>query len=132
MEIKKVGVIGAGQMGNGIAHVCALSGFEVLLNDVSKERMEAGLATNLVIGTDRRSYHLELRSTASAWTPVVSWRYPPGELIAHPGRLDNVPEVRGAEQDIPEREEHGEVAAAVATLVPLADRVVQPVPPCGL
>ncbi|MGE0007914.1 MAG: 3-hydroxyacyl-CoA dehydrogenase NAD-binding domain-containing protein, partial [Parvibaculaceae bacterium] len=45
MQIKKVGVIGAGQMGNGIAHVCALSGFEVLLNDVSKERMEAGLAT---------------------------------------------------------------------------------------
>ena len=45
MEIRKVGVIGAGQMGNGIAHVCALSGFEVLLNDVSKERMEAGLAT---------------------------------------------------------------------------------------
>ncbi|WP_119390462.1 3-hydroxybutyryl-CoA dehydrogenase [Taklimakanibacter lacteus] len=45
MQIKKVGVIGAGQMGNGIAHVCALSGFTVLLNDVSKERMEAGLAT---------------------------------------------------------------------------------------
>jgi 3-hydroxybutyryl-CoA dehydrogenase len=45
MQIKKVGVIGAGQMGNGIAHVCALSGFSVLLNDVSKERMEAGLAT---------------------------------------------------------------------------------------
>ena len=45
MQIKKVGVIGAGQMGNGIAHVCALSGFEVFLNDLSKERMEAGLAT---------------------------------------------------------------------------------------
>jgi 3-hydroxybutyryl-CoA dehydrogenase len=45
MQIKKVGVIGAGQMGNGIAHVCALSGFTVLLNDLSKERMEAGLAT---------------------------------------------------------------------------------------
>ena len=45
MQIKKVGVIGAGQMGNGIAHVCALSGFSVLLNDVSQERIEAGLAT---------------------------------------------------------------------------------------
>jgi 3-hydroxybutyryl-CoA dehydrogenase len=45
MQINKVGVIGAGQMGNGIAHVCALSGFTVLLNDLSKERMEAGLAT---------------------------------------------------------------------------------------
>lgn len=45
MNIRKVGVIGAGQMGNGIAHVCALAGCEVLLNDVSKERIEAGLAT---------------------------------------------------------------------------------------
>jgi 3-hydroxybutyryl-CoA dehydrogenase len=45
MQIKKVGVIGAGQMGNGIAHVCALAGFEVGLNDVSKDRIEAGLAT---------------------------------------------------------------------------------------
>jgi 3-hydroxybutyryl-CoA dehydrogenase len=45
MNIRKVGVIGAGQMGNGIAHVCALAGCEVLLNDVSKERVEAGLAT---------------------------------------------------------------------------------------
>ena len=45
MQIKKVGVIGAGQMGNGIAHVCALAGYEVGLNDVSKDRIEAGLAT---------------------------------------------------------------------------------------
>ncbi len=45
MNIRKVGVIGAGQMGNGIAHVCALAGCEVLLNDISKERIEAGLAT---------------------------------------------------------------------------------------
>ena len=44
-EIRKVGVIGAGQMGNGIAHVCALAGFDVVLNDVDKERIEAGLAT---------------------------------------------------------------------------------------
>ncbi|MGB5950273.1 MAG: 3-hydroxybutyryl-CoA dehydrogenase [Parvibaculum sp.] len=45
MNIRKVGVIGAGQMGNGIAHVCALAGCEVLLNDTSRERIEAGLAT---------------------------------------------------------------------------------------
>ena len=43
--IDKVGVIGAGQMGHGIAQVCAASGFQVLLNDVSEERIEAGLAT---------------------------------------------------------------------------------------
>ncbi|HUR43001.1 MAG TPA: 3-hydroxybutyryl-CoA dehydrogenase [Aestuariivirga sp.] len=45
MQIKKVGVIGAGQMGNGIAQVCAQAGFDVGLNDVSKDRIEAGLAT---------------------------------------------------------------------------------------
>ena len=45
MQISKVGVIGAGQMGNGIAHVCALAGYDVTLNDISAERVEAGLAT---------------------------------------------------------------------------------------
>jgi len=38
-EIKTVGVIGAGQMGSGIAHVCALAGYEVLLNDLSPDRI---------------------------------------------------------------------------------------------
>jgi 3-hydroxybutyryl-CoA dehydrogenase len=45
MTIHRVGVIGAGQMGNGIAHVCALAGFNVALNDVSEERVKAGIAT---------------------------------------------------------------------------------------
>ena len=40
MEIERVGVIGAGQMGNGIAHVFALAGYEVLLNDVSAEALD--------------------------------------------------------------------------------------------
>ncbi len=44
-NIKNIGVIGAGQMGNGIAHVCALAGFPVLMNDVSGERIKEGLAT---------------------------------------------------------------------------------------
>jgi 3-hydroxybutyryl-CoA dehydrogenase len=45
LDIRKVGVIGAGQMGNGIAHVCALSGFSVLLNDISLDRVKSSLAT---------------------------------------------------------------------------------------
>jgi 3-hydroxybutyryl-CoA dehydrogenase len=45
LNIQTVGVIGAGQMGNGIAHVCALAGFSVMLNDVSGDRIKAGLAT---------------------------------------------------------------------------------------
>ena len=44
-NIRKVGVIGAGQMGSGIAHVCALAGLNVLLNDVSADRIKAGIAT---------------------------------------------------------------------------------------
>ena len=44
VDIKTVGVIGAGQMGTGIAHVCALAGYSVLLHDVSRERIDAGVA----------------------------------------------------------------------------------------
>jgi 3-hydroxybutyryl-CoA dehydrogenase len=43
--IRKVGVIGAGQMGNGIAHVCALAGYPVLINDVAPDRIKDALAT---------------------------------------------------------------------------------------
>jgi 3-hydroxybutyryl-CoA dehydrogenase len=43
VKIKSVGVIGAGQMGTGIAHVVALGGYDVLLHDVSAERLEAGM-----------------------------------------------------------------------------------------
>jgi 3-hydroxybutyryl-CoA dehydrogenase len=44
-KLRKIGVVGAGQMGNGIAHVCALAGLDVLLNDLSEDRIKAGLAT---------------------------------------------------------------------------------------
>ena len=45
VTIKKVGVIGSGQMGNGIAHVAALAGMDVILNDVSADRVKSALAT---------------------------------------------------------------------------------------
>ncbi|MHA1544827.1 MAG: 3-hydroxybutyryl-CoA dehydrogenase [Alphaproteobacteria bacterium] len=45
MTIKSVGIVGAGQMGNGIAHVCALAGIDVVLNDITRERTQAALAT---------------------------------------------------------------------------------------
>jgi 3-hydroxybutyryl-CoA dehydrogenase len=44
-KISKIGVIGAGQMGSGIAHVCALAGYDVLINDLNEEAIESGLAT---------------------------------------------------------------------------------------
>jgi 3-hydroxybutyryl-CoA dehydrogenase len=40
MEISRIGVVGAGQMGNGIAHVLSLAGYEVLLTDVSEEAID--------------------------------------------------------------------------------------------
>ncbi len=44
MPIRKIGIIGAGQMGSGIAHVVALSGYDVVMNDLAKERVEAAFA----------------------------------------------------------------------------------------
>jgi 3-hydroxybutyryl-CoA dehydrogenase len=45
VTVRKVGVIGSGQMGNGIAHVAALAGFDVVLSDVSADRVKSALAT---------------------------------------------------------------------------------------
>ena len=44
-DIKTVGVVGAGQMGNGIAHVSALAGYDVILNDISQDALEKGVET---------------------------------------------------------------------------------------
>jgi 3-hydroxybutyryl-CoA dehydrogenase len=44
IEIKTVGIIGAGQMGSGIAHVCSLAGLDVRMNDRDPERLKSGLA----------------------------------------------------------------------------------------
>ena len=45
MAIKTVGIVGAGQMGAGIAHVFAMAGYDVLLNDVSAEGLTRALAS---------------------------------------------------------------------------------------
>ncbi len=45
MDVKSVGVIGAGQMGNGIAHVLALADYDVLLNDVNQDALDSAMAT---------------------------------------------------------------------------------------
>ena len=43
MDIQKIGVIGAGQMGNGIAHVMALAEYDVLLNDIDQDALNNAL-----------------------------------------------------------------------------------------
>src|SRR6516225_7555763 len=66
-SVRKIGIIGAGQMGNGIAHVCALSGFHVLLNDIAPDRVAQGLATingNLARQVSRQRITDEQRQAA--------------------------------------------------------------------
>jgi 3-hydroxybutyryl-CoA dehydrogenase len=41
--IRKIGIVGTGQMGNGIAHVIALAGYEVILNDLSKDKVDKAM-----------------------------------------------------------------------------------------
>ena len=45
MEVKTFGVIGAGQMGNGVAQVAAMSGLQVIMNDIKEEFVESGIQT---------------------------------------------------------------------------------------
>jgi 3-hydroxybutyryl-CoA dehydrogenase len=66
-NIKKVGVIGAGQMGNGIAHVCALAGFDVKISDLSADRIKGAIATingNLARQVSRQRITEDDRQTA--------------------------------------------------------------------
>jgi 3-hydroxybutyryl-CoA dehydrogenase len=65
--IRSIGIVGAGQMGNGIAHVCALAGFHVLLNDIAPDRITEGLATisgNLARQVSRQRITDEQRQAA--------------------------------------------------------------------
>ena len=67
MDINKVGVIGAGQMGNGIAHVFALAGYDVLMNDISREALDQAIAlidTNLERQVSREKISAEEKAVA--------------------------------------------------------------------
>ena len=69
MAVQSVGVVGAGQMGNGIAHVFALAGYDVLMNDISAEAMEKAVALidrNLERQVSRDKISAEDKATALA------------------------------------------------------------------
>ncbi len=76
-EIQKIGIVGAGQMGTGIAQVVATAGFEVVLNDLSDDRLKAALATingNLTRLVKKEQLSDADRSAALARiTPVTSY-----------------------------------------------------------
>ncbi|MCB1352997.1 MAG: 3-hydroxybutyryl-CoA dehydrogenase [Rhodobacteraceae bacterium] len=84
MEIKSVGVIGAGQMGNGIAHVFALAGYDVLLNDISEEalgRAKQMIGQNMDRQVSREKISAEERDAALA-------RISTGSDLAVVGKVD--------------------------------------------
>ena len=69
-------------IGDTVSGIGALARAHILVKPT-----RADIATNLVINTDRRTYHLELRATPSTYMASVSWTYPQDELIAlHPAR----------------------------------------------
>ncbi|MEM9550828.1 MAG: 3-hydroxybutyryl-CoA dehydrogenase [Pseudomonadota bacterium] len=67
MAIQKIGVIGAGQMGNGIAHVMALADYDVLLNDINSQTLDTAMQTikaNLVRQVSRGKISEDQMNTA--------------------------------------------------------------------
>lgn len=66
-DLKTIGVIGAGQMGNGIAHVSAIAGYDVILSDVSEESLAKGMLAiehNMERQLSRGQFELDLMKTA--------------------------------------------------------------------
>jgi 3-hydroxybutyryl-CoA dehydrogenase len=95
-KIKKVGIIGAGQMGSGIAHVCSLAGYDVALYDVNPERIKAALATingNMARQIGKGAITEDARKTALA-------RIVPAERLDALGQCDLVIESATENEDV--------------------------------
>ncbi|MGD6900611.1 3-hydroxybutyryl-CoA dehydrogenase [Bacillus infantis] len=86
MEVKKVMVIGAGQMGSGIAQVCAQAGYEVLLNDLKAEYIERGIG---VIKKNLSRQVSKDRMTEAEVEEVLR-RLQPSDNLEDAGRVDLV------------------------------------------
>ncbi len=84
MTISTVGIVGAGQMGNGIAHVFALAGFDVLVNDISAEALTAGITA--ITGNMRRQVSRG-KITESEMTAALK-RISTTEILAELGPRD--------------------------------------------
>jgi 3-hydroxybutyryl-CoA dehydrogenase len=114
LNIRKIGVVGAGQMGNGIAHVCALAGFDVRLNDVNADRLKAGIATingNMARQVSRKRITEEERQAALK-------RITPAEQLDALGDCDLVIEAATEKEEVKRQ-----IFAAVCPLLK-ADAIV--------
>jgi 3-hydroxybutyryl-CoA dehydrogenase len=96
IEIRKIGIIGAGQMGNGIAQVCSAAGYDVVLNDINEDRIHAGLATingNFAKLVQKGSMDEAQRRAALA-------RITPGPAVEDLGACDIVIEAATENEDV--------------------------------
>ncbi len=84
MAIQTVGVVGAGQMGNGIAHVFALAGFDVKIHDISPEAVAAAIA-KISGNLDRQIKKGKLSEAQKAETLA---RIQPTETLVEIGKCD--------------------------------------------
>ncbi|MGZ8363732.1 MAG: 3-hydroxybutyryl-CoA dehydrogenase [Caulobacteraceae bacterium] len=96
MTIKTVGVIGAGQMGAGIAHVAALNGYDVLLHDVARDRIDAGIEA---IGKNMaRQVAKEIISQADMDKAIA--RIKPAQELQQLGQVDFAIEAATENEDV--------------------------------
>src|ERR1051326_110738 len=96
VKIQNIGVIGAGQMGNGIAHVCAVAGYSVLLNDVAPDRIKAAMATingNMARQVSKKALTEDKRKDALA-------RIKPAEKLDALAQCDLVIETATEKEDV--------------------------------
>jgi 3-hydroxybutyryl-CoA dehydrogenase len=99
MEIATVGVVGAGQMGNGIAHVLALAGYEVRLNDVAQDALDRAMAQ-----IDRNIERQVARGRVSAADKAAALaRIRPTLDLAEVGPCDLIIEAATEREDIKNR-----------------------------
>ncbi|MEL7028369.1 MAG: 3-hydroxybutyryl-CoA dehydrogenase [Pseudomonadota bacterium] len=95
-EVQKIGVIGAGQMGGGIAHVCALAGYDVRLYDISADRLEAALSL-----IDRNMARQAARGKISdADREAATGRIEAADSLAGLGDCDLVIEAASEKEDV--------------------------------
>ena len=99
MTIRSVGVIGAGQMGNGIAHVFALAGYDVTLNDIAPERIETALGT-IEKNLDRQ---LKREKITEAEKAAALSRIHPTTSLDGFGEIDLVIEAATENEDLKKR-----------------------------
>ncbi len=94
-EIRTVGVIGAGQMGSGIAHVCALAGYNVLLHDVAPAKIDES------VGLIDRNMHRQVARglIGEAEREAALGRIRPEPSLAEIGRSDLVIEAATEDED---------------------------------